>query len=462
MAHDPNLPYDIEIERDVLSMAAKKGAFLDEAINVLDESHFSSAEHRWIWSFLRSHWEAFRELPTGALWRKNLEERWPNGHREQATQVLVNLMKRIPQAPAGSLAVIREYAQVAAGRQHLGQAVDAFDKGNLKDLKEAMAKGAEAMEAAESRVLGILPASALDDERLAALQEGDSVYRFPFPFGTFNEITGGGLRLHKVALTVSPTNVGKSNVEAANGIAALEGDDKSVVLHCTSEDDCEEVQARYDANWTGLTRDEWFQTTDSEQAAEMRSRLARVKQMRDRLYVQNVAGEPVTVVRTLALQVRKKHPDAPILIIVDTPDDLNPPGGATKGSRYDEQTKVYVYLANLAMDKALGPVAIHESCHIDPATARAKKKNPKAESVSDSLKKAQKAHFIVHITEGAEVKGQRKRMLSMTVTKNKLGRIKMFRVYVAADTSLCQYTELEGYAMGDDDGKAQDNDGGED
>lgn len=435
---------DVELEKDALSACMRDPAFARAAAPVLREHSFSTPQHAWVWRVLSENFEKTRELPGPRIYAANLLRDYEKPEeRDYVAGVLKSLYARRPSAPRSALEEVRRFARIAAVRRALGDAIDGLDDGDVDAAESAIATGLlDARSAAALRD----PSTGLDwEERLRSYTSEDGpTFRFEAPLPILNRITGGGLPPGAVAIVVAQTNVGKSTWVVDVGFTALLKNPTTHVAHVTTEETEREAFGRYDSRISRIERARLLGgRLDRTEAELFRLRMSRASSLTARLHVLEMSpGSSAGGLWTFVERVREKAgPDAPILLVVDSPDHLAPPNAAAKKDHRLQVAAVYWSLKAIAKETDLGDVAVWA---VTWAPAEYEKKKMTANATSETKEKGRIADFMVAMSdgEGASAEDDEQEVL-FDVIKNRLGKVKNLRVPAVADLGICEFKEAD-------------------
>lgn len=433
---------DVELEHDVLSRALRDAAFLSQAVPVLRRHYFSSKALSWIWQTLQENYSAAREVPTGAVWRAYLDRSYSDpAERDGVIDVLVRLKKRKRGSPSSALNEIRRFVRMAALRGGMEGLFDNLDDGDLDGAEKAIV---EAL--AEVRGAGFMvePVEwAMDAEaRLAAYLTPEASLRMPTPIDGLNKALNGGLPPGHVGLITAYTNVGKSTFAVDMGFTALmHGEKGQVVIHICTEESRKELEARYDARFTGIPRDKLLsgKLSREDQDLFLAKFRRREKEIAGRLVLHEIQpGGRVDAVRAIVETTRGKYHDAPFLVIVDSLDHL------VTGRRFDnvnqEVAATYWQFWALARDPTVAPLAGWSTVN---AKQEFEKRAPTARATGGTFEKPKLASVVLGLKEGTGFgkPDADSIVIEALLSKNRVGAIKSWGCYLKANLGICQFVE---------------------
>lgn len=436
---------DVEFEHDVLAAAMQQREFLRAALPVLERHHFSSRALAWVWGVLQRTYQEHREVATARVYRATMERDYPDEEeREYMVDVLLQLKRRKVTAPRSALEQIRNFVRMVAIREAASGALDGLDRDDLDAAEAAIAGGAEA-----GRKAGMLaePTSWAKDAhvRLAAYKEAKTkgVVGVRTALPTLDRLINGRMGHGKLGLIIATTNVGKSTFAVASGYAPLVHSG-AVISHTVTEETTEEAAARYDARLTGIPRNRLLGgklTTEDE--TRYTEAFARRGKDLDRVYLQELPpGARVGEIRAMAERARSQHPERPLVLVVDTSDNLR--SGLPVKDKRNDASEVAWALKGISLDPDLAPCCVWAVVHA-PAAFEGRRLSSKA--VSESYDKARAADLMIGLVEGEEESEEGKdKLVEVQVVKNRLGAVKHYTIHARGDMGCCVFTEIVGHA----------------
>jgi hypothetical protein len=434
--------FDVELERDVLAQCLRDAAYLRRAVPVLRRHDFASPALRWLWGVLADVYSTTRELPSPHVWGLRLDRDFAEDEqRAYHEEVLLGLWRRRSTSPRAALEEVRRFVQMAAVRASAAEALGAIDDGEVDEAARMIAEGAKA-----ARTAGALdePESwaTSGEARLAGYRAAPVGLRVATPFLALDRALGGGLRPGCLGLVVATTNIGKSALAVDLGFTALTRA-KAAVAHVTTEETKAEALARYDARYTGIPRDRLMASRLLPGEGELiEAKFRKAARWGRRLQVQEIPPRsPVSAVAAFVESVRAEFPDDLLVVVVDSPDHLEPD---RKAENYRlGASAVYWALKGLALDPTLGPAAVWATVQ---APAKFAGKRLTSEAVSESYDKARVADAMAGLMESEGDEGEEteaaERNLQLVLVKNRLGGIKRLTVYCVANLGTCSFREV--------------------
>lgn len=436
--------FDRELERNVLAACLRDPAFVRKATPVLRRFDFSSKLHAWIWTTIAEVYGRSRELPTARSWGIRSERDFPDPEESDLYFDGVHeLRRRTPAGPREALEEIRDFIRMAAMRRAAGDVLEGIDDGDLDAAEAAMAEAHEAVR------VGAGLAEPVDffadlDIFVEELDAEVAAFRFLTPLPALNRHLGGGLRPGTQGILVAQTNVGKSAAAVDLGFSGLFRSG-AVVCHVTTEETEREARIRYLARFTGIARDKLAsgKLDPDDRALILRKSRRKRAALAGRLLIQEVPPtSSVAVVRAFVEQVREDNPDDPILVVVDTPDHLQP--AARAESHRLGASAVAWTLKGLTLDPTLAPLALWDTSQAPGEFARKGKDRITARAVSETYDKSRTADVMVGLVESEEGGGgdDDVKAIEWHLVKNRLGRVKRWQYDTEADLSICSFKQL--------------------
>lgn len=439
---------DTDFELDVLSQCLREAQFLAQAIPVLRRHHFSNKHWAWIWQTVHRIYSENREVPTGSVWGAHIDRTYPEAaDRGKVVDALLQIRRHKPQAPKSGLDEIRRFVQFAALRAGAEGLFDGLAEGDIEGAERALAKAM-----AETRSAASLsePSDWAQDAeaRLQAYESPENELRIPTPMDSLNNALHGGLPMQHIGLLVAFTNVGKSTFAVDLGFTALmHGPDGMIVIHICTEEPRRELEVRYDARFTGIPRDRLLsgKLSDDDKALFRAKFSRRGAKLKDRLILQDIQpGGAVGQVRALVERIRVQFPDAPILVVADSPDHLVS-GQRIEAMRH-ELSAIYMHFRSMAMDPTLAPFAAWVTTQ---AKQEYEKRAPTSRAVGEAFAKSQIASVVLGLKEAdrrpkgeEDGDGREKSLIEAVLSKNRVGRIKKLTILMKADTGTCEFREV--------------------
>lgn len=438
------MSYDVALEKDVLAACLTDERFLSTAATFLEPEHFSSKTYAWLWEQAQTCYTKHRELIDATVLHTRAEDAFDEGDLEHVEDVMLALYDHEPGSPRAALDEIRRFVKMAEVRRAADVALDGIDAGDLEAAEDALDAGTAAVRRASAVSLPkswTAGAKARLEKYKARSKPGyRAVFRTGIEMIDLRAIRAGGLPAGKVAEVLATTNIGKTTFLVFLGKQAMVKSG-AAVLHITTEDPAEEVEERYDANFTGISRDKLDAglLTPTEEKAFLAA-FEEAGHLQDRLAVHYLPkGHKVTAVGALIDAFRQDHPKRPILLAYDSPYHAKAP--THHRERRHELREVMEYIDNLTKDEALGLGDVgcwftHHARKIDAG------KVPTSESGAESYDIARIVDFAVGLREGEELIGSEEKSMELWITKNRIGRLRRHVIYLKADLGICQFREV--------------------
>lgn len=438
------MSWDVELERTVLSRCLKDRPFLSQAFPLLEEIDFSSESFAWIWICLAEVFEKHRELADPSVLFTRIDREFPDvADRERLEDTLSALYSASPSSPHAALDEIRRFVKMSAARRAADGVFDGIEDGDMDAVESALDDGSMKIRragliaqptswtaSAESRL-----------ERYKSYARPGVLRTFATMSPTINRLAmaGGGLPIGKMAEIMSTTNVGKTSFLVDIGYNAIVRS-QAAVIHVSSEDPMEEVEARYDARFLGIDRDRLMAgDIKAHEAEHYRKKFIEAAELNDSLFVHYLPkGHKVTMVGPLVEMVRQRHPYKPILLCYDSPYHAAPPSKKTE--RRHELREIIEYVDNLTKDASLGlgPVGCWFTHH---ARRKDAGKAPTAESGAESYDIERSIDFGIGLREGEAIKSNEYICIEGHIMKNRLGKLKKAVIYFEARLGTCRFDE---------------------
>jgi hypothetical protein len=448
------MSYDVELEKDVLAASLQGKRFLSLASTFLEPEHFSTRTFAWIWEQTHDVFRKHRELIDPTVLLAKIEDDFDEGDHEFVEDVLEALYDRESSSPKAALDQIRAFVKMTEARRAADGVLDGIDAGDLDAAEGALDAGAAAIRRASAVTM---PRSWTGGakERLATYEArgkpgGRLVFRTMLETINFRAIPAGGLPVGKIAEVLATTNIGKTTFLVDLGYAAMMKSG-AAVLHITTEDPAEEVELRYDARFTGISRDKLDAgRLSSKDKKQFKEAFEKAGHIADNLAIHYLPkGHRVNSLGALIEAVREDHPDRPILLNYDSP--YHAKGPTNRRERRHELKDIMEYVDNLTKDESLGlgDVACWFTHHARRQDAG---KVPTAESGAESYDIERIVDFAIGLREGDELIGSTEKSMEAWITKNRLGPLRRAVIYMKADLSICKFREVAFIEAEEEDG----------
>jgi len=346
--------FDIEFEEQILAQCLADDTYMKSAARLLNEHHFSSRQHSWVWSVIRDSWNKNRERLTPKL----LVSRAKREYTKEDDQKLVlelglKLFKIRPQSPKTTLEELQEFVKFVNLQAAMESSLKDMEGGKLDKAYDTMRRVA-VTDFRPKAYKTINWMEEFNDRMEAAKQRRDHPEKhvvIPTGIKRLDNIIDG-IRIGEVGLVIATTGRGKSvmlNHLGWHSIIREFG-----VLHFSLEMPAEQVAMRYDSRFTGVMHKKFKQYGFSKE--DMQVIVTKVKKNKDRLMKKlKIISVPVrrcdiNVIRG-ALDEAREEMDIHA-VLVDSGDHLK------SIRRYDqyrlEQADVYWDLKTLAEEEQVG------------------------------------------------------------------------------------------------------------
>ena len=447
------MAFDVGLEQDVVAHCLRDRAYLAKAAAVLEGHPFSTEPLVWLWGVLHEVYVEHRELAAPGFILMRLDKDFPDASdAEHMESFLESMSTRSTKSPKAALAEIKQFVTMTATRRTADKILDGIDEGDIDAAAAALEEGA----ASVRRVAVISPPVSLSGGAAARLTR----YTTPIergrvaktPIYSLNRLCfhGGGLPIGKVGSVMSTTNVGKTTFLVDLGYTGAR--DGLVVLHITSEDEAWEVEKRYDARLTGIGRSKLSSGSLSEREIKAFEEAYEAHaHLNDRIKVHKVPkGHKVTVIDPLLQMVREDYPDAPLLLLYDSPFHAVGPGVYREVR--NSFRAVIEHVDNVVREPSMGYGDV-----MAWVTWQGRRKDtgkvPTSESGGESYDIARTVDIEIGLREGdnyAMGDGGSK-VIEAWITRNRIGEFKKGVFYMKADLDVCKFEEIAHSRSPDDD-----------
>jgi len=436
-----------DLETEVLARAIRDLTFARKARGSVDGYGFGSKQRQWIWRELM-RCVGLGELPTPSIWAARLKAVEDEAQREMIHRALLTVVKHEPTTPKSALAEIQSFVRLQAAERGIYEAAEAGDKMDLDAVEGSLQDTLGRMRAVRS----LKEDRRLADDwelRLKRYSEPSKHLRYPLPLPALNRLTGGGPYPGCLCLITAYTGMGKSTFSVDVGYTAAKAVPDLVVVDITTEEPEEVRQARYDARITGINRAVLL-GGDLTPAEEMvfRAKYARAKHVASRIRVKELGtAASIADVEAFVREVRDQHPEAPLLINIDSGEHIRPLGKAE--SRRIAKSEVYRSLKALAVDPDLAPCVVWATDQLGRQAAT--KRSVGNHDIADSIDVSRLADLFLCI-QSADVAAADEDVKSRKVIldKSRLGAVDRWVVVSDFNGGTCEVVERGEYDEGAD------------
>lgn len=387
---------DVAFEEEVLSKAMRDIAFLKRAARVLDEHHFSTRQHSWVWKSIRHFWDTYREPATVKLILSKARADFPDEEkRAPYLELSRRLFKLTPTTSGAALDELSVFVRTVNAQLTVEKVLADLEKGRVEEVyaqfRAASQKDLRARE--YTQIKWIEEFKQRQEERKHRREHPEEYTSIPTGLKRLDKILGGGVQIGELALCLATTGRGKSillNNIAYNGVLA--GYPTAIFGF---EMPARQIAMRQDARWLQIPYNKFKDYNFS--PSELRYIQMRLKKMRKRfkgmmrIFSMPVRSADINTVRAALDDARLEDGFVPKLVILDSPDHLNP---THKGeSTRIDQSNVYWETKGFAESDGY---AVWASTH---AGKEFVERTATAESAAESYDKARIADLILTLNE---------------------------------------------------------------
>ena len=350
------MKFDKAFEEAVLSKALKDASYLKKAARILDDHHFNTPQHAWVWSKIKSTWNEYREVITKRLLiAKTKEDFTKSEDREPYVELARRLSKSKPKAADASLEELSKFVRAVNAQISLEQAAKSLERGDLEKtyetLRQLASKDLKPREYSHVQWIEGFEERQADRKRRKEHPEDHKVV--PTGFKTLDGIIGG-IQPGELGLILATTGKGKSILLNNFLYTAVKKEFNGVYF--AFEMPAKQVAMRQDARWLGIPYKK-FKNYDFS-TKELRSIDRRYKKVKSKwenkahILSLPIRGADMNSVRAALDDLQQDFGFRADVIFMDSGDHLK----ATR--RYEsfrlEQAAVYWDMKALAEDEGYG------------------------------------------------------------------------------------------------------------
>ncbi len=386
---------DISFEEEVLARSMRDVNYLKRASRVLDEHHFGTKQHSWVWKVTRSTWDKYRELPSAKLLLLTAKHDFAEDEKRQPYLELASrLLKLKPETSASALDELSRFVRTVNAQIALEKSAGFLEKGKLDDLYAAMrhVSSRDFKPREYTQIRWIEEFSKRQDERKHRREHPELYTCIPTGLRRLDKIIGG-LQIGEVGLVIGTTGRGKSIMLNNLAYSAIRAGHPTAIFGF--EMPARQIAQRMDARWLQIAYQKFkeYNFTPSEfRYIEMRLKKMR-KKFRDQLQIFSmpVRSADVNTIRNALEDAKHENGFVPKLVLLDSADHLNPLENM-KDMRLN-QASVYWEVKGLAEEDGY---AIWSSTQAGKEYAS---RTATAEATSESYDKARIADLILSLNE---------------------------------------------------------------
>ncbi|MCP4741431.1 MAG: hypothetical protein GY871_04270 [Actinomycetales bacterium] len=398
----------------------------------------------WIWDRLCAGVKAFDELANAGVWYEWAKEDFRDDEEEvdAALGLLGQLANRPPadMSPMASLDVIVRFNQTSAIRVGGIPMLQALERNDLAEATRLLNETAEFVNKAAAA--GDDPLRSMMDDLDADLdaygEEGAAaIWKLPLP--TLNRLTGGGIPSGQLIVVMGSTNSGKSAFLADIAWTAAESNPDTIVVACPVEETVKEYKARLYCRAGQIDRQRLRAGGLSPlERGALKTKCATHKDILERILVKKVSGSVGTAIAA-AREKRREFPGRPIMLVVDSPDDLAP--DAKKESYRLERARVMTQLDVLAKEEDMQPISVAITTQANRAAAG--KARVGAQNTSETKVTADKAALGLALldSQGGGSEEDLWKPTRVQIWKNRLGSVNNVVIRAEGHFGFCEFRE---------------------
>lgn len=341
---------DIGFEEEVLARALRDVSYLKRAARVLDVHHFGTKHHSWIWSQVRDVWDTYREPCTG----KMLVVRAKRDHddedvRRPYLELSSKLLRMKPSSASSALDELSRFVRLVNAQLALEKSAGALEKGKIDDVYDVLrtVSQRDLRPREYTKIKWIEEFEERQAERKHRREHPEDYTSIPTGMKRLDAILGG-IQLGELGLVLGTTGRGKSIMLNNLAYAAIRLN--FPVAYFAFEMPARQVAMRQDARWLQMAYAK-FKGFDFK-PSELREIKIRLKRMRPRfkdlfqIFSMPVRSADINTIRGALDDARIEDNFRPKLLLMDSPDHLNPVG-RSESYRLD-QANVYWGVKGLA------------------------------------------------------------------------------------------------------------------
>ncbi len=386
---------DIAYEEQVLARSMRDTNYLKRAARVLDEHHFGTKQHSWLWKTVRSTWDRHRERASAELILSSAKRDFPDDDKRQPYLELASkLIKTKPSKSSSALEELSLFVRTVNAQIALEKQATLLEKGKIDELYECMRQVSKRdfKPREYTQVKWIEEFEKRQEERKHRREHPELYTSIPTGLGRLDKVIGG-LQLGELGLIMGTTGRGKSVMLTNIAYHAIRCGWPTAIFGF--EMPARQIAQRQDARWLQIPylKFKEYDFTPSElKYIKMRLRKMRPK-FADKLQIFSmpVRSADINSIRNTLEDAKHEDGFAPKLIILDSADHLNPLENM-KDMRLN-QASVYWECKGLAEEDGY---AIWSSTQAGKEYAT---KTATAEATSESYDKARIADLILSLNE---------------------------------------------------------------
>lgn len=387
---------DASFEEDVLARALRDTTYLKRAARVLDEHMFCTRQHGWLWKSMRHVWDTYREPASVKLVLAKARADFPD---EEKRAPYLELARRIfklkPASSAAALDELSTFVRTVNAQIAMEKAAGDLERGKLDEVYDTLRQVSQRdlKPRDYTQIRWIEEFTARQDERKHRREHPEEYTSIPTGIKRLDKVMGGGLQLGELGLIMGTTGRGKSVLMTNFGHNAVRSGYPTAYFGF--EMPARQIAMRQDARWLQIAynkfKDYNFTPSELKYIAMRLKKISKRYQNMFQIFSMPVRSADVNSIRAALDDARIEHGFVPKLLLLDSPDHMNPVG-KSESYRLD-QANVYWAVKGMAEEDGYAVWASTQ------AGKEFESKIATAESASESYDKARIADTIFTLNE---------------------------------------------------------------
>jgi replicative DNA helicase len=430
-------PFDQPFQRAVLQMMLRDPTFVPDLFDALDSRYFEFEYLSLIGKILLAHYKKYRELPSRSVMIANVNHHvTKHGLDALLRQQMVDFLDHayrtdLPQDRRYYREQVADFGRMQALKEGIAGAVALLQEhpDDAAQHSKVLPLIQRALQVGSGTGPGIEIFSNAEDPAKLRSPIDDPGKRVPTMFHDLDNAMRGGLGGGQLGVVLGVTGRGKSMMLVNLAVAAaMQG---RRVVYITNELQPYDVGMRALACVTRCS----IADVEANSPAYQDARRAISFELAGRLFLWHInPGSPVSTVRTIVSRLQFDIGVPPDLIVVDYADELTPTRMASRDAdgeynSYNSFGDVYSELISIAKDfkcPMWTASQVQRSAYSDEVVGMG--------SVSDSVKKIQKAHVVASLCQNQTEREQGRMRLWVDKVRNGPDQ---FAVELTVDLSRC-------------------------
>jgi replicative DNA helicase len=389
--------FDQEFEDEIIAQCLRDPDYMSKAAEVLDDHHFSTEQHAWLYKVCKGTWLDHSERATPRVILSEARSEFSDeDERAAALELATRLIRLRPVSPKAALGALTEFVRFVKLQTAGEEMARKLEKGDIDGAYDSIGKVIRL----DARPTGFEVCDFVGGftERLKMSKlKRDNPDLYPVIKTGLKKIDGiiDGIRQEELGLVMATTGRGKSIMCVHLGFNALKRHKDIGIAHFSYEMHHSQVAMRYDARWTGKLHRKFkvFDFTDG----ELESLFARYRKIKsvweNRLKIISAPVRSSTLQQTRRMVMElQDQMDVPIrLVIMDSPDHLMPDRIYKEGGKRHEHSDIYWGVKGWAEED---DIAVWASTQ---AGKQAADRIAKSEDASEAYEKARIASIVMSL-----------------------------------------------------------------